>query len=98
MPLDAGERKLLNHALDGLSFSCGSPLQEADLPKELQSIAFVRGLQCHDPVETLYYSANYEDICVYCSENMPSDSCTEYFPQCEECEQKPKIRRKKCKK
>lgn len=36
-----------------------SPLQEADLPRELQSIVH---LQCHDPVESLYYSADYEDI------------------------------------
>ena len=95
----ASEKKLLDHALNGLSFSCGSPLQEADLPEELRSIVFVRGLQCHDPVETLYYSAKYEDICVYCSQNMLADSATtEYFPQCEECEQKPKLTRKKSKK
>ena len=33
--LRASEKQLLEHALDGLSFSCGSPLQEADLPQEL---------------------------------------------------------------
>ena len=49
----AGEKKLLDHALDGLSFSCSSPPQEAGWPEELQSIVFVRGVQCHDPVETL---------------------------------------------
>ena len=95
----AGEKKLLDRALDGLSFSCGSPLQEADLPEELQSVVLVRGLQCHVPVETLCYSAKYEDICVSCSQNMPSDSATtEYFPQCEECEHKPKLTRRKSKK
>ena len=96
--LRASEKQLLEHALDGLSFSCGSLLQEADLPQELQSVVHVRNLQCHDPVESLYYSADYEDICVYCSQELPSASRSEYFPQCEDCAEKPKINRKKAKK
>ena len=59
---------------------------------ERQSVVHVRNLQCNDPVEPLYYSADYEDICVYCSREMPSSSRSECFPQCAE---KPKINRRK---
>ena len=38
----ADEKRLLESALDGLSFSCGSPLQDADLnlPDQLLSVVF----------------------------------------------------------
>ena len=54
----ASEKQLLGLTLDDLSFSCGSPLQEAELPQELLSVVDVRSLLCHDPVETLYYSVD----------------------------------------
>ena len=60
--------------LDSLSFSCGSQLKEVDLdlPDDLLSAIFVRGLQCTDPVEAPYYSADTE------SNKTPK----EYYPQC----------------
>ena len=60
--ISASEKRLLESALNGLSFSCGSPLQEADLelPEQLLSVG---DLQCNDPVEALYYSADYTDVC-----------------------------------
>ena len=54
----ASEKQLLGLTLDDLSFSCGSPLQEAELPQELLSVVYVRSSLCHDPVETLYYSVD----------------------------------------
>ena len=68
----ADEKRLLESALDGLSFSCGSPLQEADLslPDQLLSVVSVRELRCGDPVEAFYYTADYTDICVHCSSDV----------------------------
>ena len=40
----ASEKQLLGLTLDDLSFSCGSPLQEAELPQELLSVVDVRSL------------------------------------------------------
>ena len=40
--LQAQEKQLLEHALDGLCFSCGSLLQDTELPEGLQDVVFVR--------------------------------------------------------
>lgn len=77
------QKKFLESAL-GLSFSCGSPLQEAylELPEELLSVVFVRDLQCSYRVEALYYSADYTDICVHCSNDIETtETPPEYFVQ-----------------
>ena len=69
--LKAQEKQLFEHVLDGLCFSCGSLLQDAELPEGLQDVVFVRSMNCVEPIEALYYSANYVDICVYCSADLP---------------------------
>ena len=61
------ERTEVERGLDGLSFSCGAHLEDSDLPDHLKAIVFMCKLSCEDPVEKLYYSAQYEDICVHCS-------------------------------
>ena len=38
-----------------------------------------------------FHSADYEEICIYCSKDMPSSTQSEYFPQCEDSAEKPKI-------
>ena len=92
----ATQKQLLKLALDGLSFLCGSPLQEAELPQDLQSVVHVRSSMCHDPVKTLYYSTDFADICIYCSQDMPSSMTrSEYFSQCEDCNERPKLSRRK---
>ena len=94
--LTKAEASKLNAALDGLSFSCESPLQDLDLEDCIQSEVYVQDLQCGEPVEPLYYAANYQDIlCVYCCEEVTRDSMTqEYYPQCEDCQDKQKIKKK----
>ena len=89
------EMKKLNSALDGLSFSCGAPLKDLELDDSLSEVVYVQDLQCGDPVEPLYYAADFEDICVYCCEEVPSASsfAKEYYPQCAQCEEKEKIPR-----
>ena len=57
------KRYQLERELDGLMFTCGSALQELDLPAFLSEV-YVRNLRCFDPVEKLYYSAGYEEICI----------------------------------
>ena len=69
--LTLAEKQALEIALDGLSFSCGSELQDADIPPAIKDVVFVKKLQCTDTVERLYYSANLKDICIYCSEELP---------------------------
>ena len=39
----------------------------------------------YDLVEKQYYSAGYTPICVYCGDECPSDSRSQYYPLCEEC-------------
>ena len=59
------QRNQLMVALDGMSFSCGAPVETLDLPDGLP-VVFVRGLSCSDPTEKLYYSVGHEAICYYC--------------------------------
>ena len=84
------ERQSLKDVFNGTSFSCGSPLQDLDLPAELEKNFFVRQLNCHDLIEILYYSAKYEPICVYCGEPEPFANDARY-PQCRNCNGKPPI-------
>ncbi len=90
--LNSVQPKFLERTLDVLSFSCGAPLQELELSAELKEMVFVRNLQCHDPVEILYYSAKYESICIYCSQ--PTSDSKKFYPQCGQCKDKPNVSRK----
>ena len=77
--LKAEDKKLLERKLDNFAFSCGTTLEELDLPEHMQNLA-VRQLQCEEPVEKLYYSMGYEPICIYCSSEDNLD-----IPICEFC-------------
>ena len=49
-------------------------------------------MHCNEPIEKLYYSAKFEDICIHCAANVPPWSENEpYYPQCEDCMDKPRI-------
>ncbi|XP_065883057.1 uncharacterized protein [Dysidea avara] len=80
----------LQAALEGMSFSCGAPLQELELPSDLIDTVFVRNLNCHEPIEALYYSAKYEPICVYCAKPQGFTDDKQY-PQCSDCKDKPVV-------
>lgn len=62
----AAQRRNLERALEDWSFTCGSQLQDLDLPGELGEV-YVREMSCGEPIEKLYYSAKYDPICVYCA-------------------------------
>ena len=85
------EIRKLNATLDGSSFSCAADLQEAGLPAELDGVVHVNKMYCNEPIERLYYSANFDDICVYCADVPPWSSAEEFYPQCDDCADKPRI-------
>lgn len=76
------DKEQLQHVLDGMSFSCGAKLQDADILSTLKDVVFVRPLACEEPIEKLYYSAKFEDICIYCATPVPPWSTSElYYPR-----------------
>ena len=83
--LKADDRQRLEQELDGLMFTCGSSLEELDLPAPLKEV-YIRNVNCADPIEKLYYSAGYDLICIYCATDVTADS-PEYYPQCSDCTQ-----------
>ena len=90
--LKTQERNRLQQALDDMSFSCGAALQDAEIPTELADVVYVKTMHCHEPIERLYYAADFESICVYCAAEVSPWSNKElYYPQCEDCADKAKI-------
>ena len=90
--LNRWEKANLHHALDGMSFSCGAQLQDANIPEHLKDIVFVCRMWCEEPIYKLNYSAKFEDICVHCSGDViPWSDVEPYYPQCDGCPGKPKI-------
>ena len=46
---------------------------------------------CNEPIERLYCSANFDDICIYCDGDVPTYACSnteEFYAQCEDCPDK----------
>ena len=86
------EKMQLEKALDDMSFSCGAQLQDADIPECLKAVIFVHQMSCEEPVEKLYYSAKFQDICVYCAGEVALWNDLEpHYSQCNGCSDKPKI-------
>ena len=82
------QKQQLERVLDHVSFSCGTQLQDySDLPQDMMDVAFARQLDCNEPIERLYYSAKFADICVHCSsENVTAwNDSEEFYPQCDDC-------------
>ena len=88
----SNQRKAIQDMLEGMSFSCGSSLQDLDLPSDLVDEVFTRDFNCTDPIEVLYYSAKYDPICIYCAKDEPYSS--DKYPQCSDCKEKPPIAKK----
>ena len=81
-----------HHQYPEMSSSCGAQLQDADIPAHLKDVVYVWQMSCEDPIEKLYYSAKFADICVYCGVAVDPWSDTQpYYPQCEGCREKPPI-------
>ena len=54
------------HAVTVYTCTCAAILDELHLPDNLNCVV-VRVHSCYDPVKKLYYSANFELLCIYCS-------------------------------
>ena len=89
--LSKKERADLQAALEDLLFTCGSPLQELDLPGRLSSV-YVQDIVCEEPIEWLYCKAKYPPICVYCACTLDIEfsEYDQFYPQCCGCHQ-PKL-------
>ena len=77
------DHRHLSLELDDLTFSCGASIQDLNLPALLDE-AFVRSVNCFEPIEKLYYSAGYEPICIYCAGQVDATASTNNFfsPMC----------------
>ena len=64
---------MLLEELDGLMFTCGSLLEDLNLPEALKEV-YVRDVSCLDPIEKLYYSCNYDPICIHCAAELDASS------------------------
>ena len=79
------QRRTLEAILDDVSYSCGASFEDIEFPDGLESVC-IRDHNCGDPVERLYYSAEYDAICYYCaSENISSEVPTDVYPLCSNC-------------
>ncbi len=85
--LDPQCKNDLDNLLEDISYSCGTKLDELDLPDNLKSVC-VKHHECHDPIEKLYYSSGFEPICIHCSSMdvvAGDDGSDDTYPQCIEC-------------
>ena len=82
------EKSDLQQAIEDISFTCGAPLQDLELPGRLNEV-YTRELSCGEPIEKLYYTAKYSPICIYCADDVDSIR----YPQCSACKDKPEIKK-----
>ena len=83
------ERVDFQVAIEDISFTCGAPLQDLQLPGRLNEV-YNRELCCGETNEKLYYTAKYFPICIYCADTVQSVP-KEKYPQCSACKDKPEI-------
>jgi len=87
--LSVRDKKQLQDILADIAYTCGDTLEELDLPDNLKSVV-VRVHNCCDPVEKIYYYL--QPICNCCSsEDTETPDQEGYYPQCQECSDKPQI-------
>ena len=92
--LSRTQKQQLERVLDHVSYSCGTQLQDySEFPQDMMDVVFTRHLFCNDPVERLYYSAKFADICLHCSSESvsPWADTEEFYPQSEGCSEETKI-------
>lgn len=77
---------LLNRIVEDISYTCGTSLNDLDLPAELESVC-IKPHRCYDPMEKLYYSCGFEPICYYCAKDVPEEGQPdEQYPMCHVCQ------------
>ena len=78
----------LQAILEDVSYTCGSSFDDLDLPDSFASVV-VRDHQCGDAIERLYYSASYEDICIFCAttSDLVQSLPDSVYPICSSCQE-----------
>ena len=88
------ERRELEQLLSDISYSCGSKMEDLQLPEQLKCVE-IRIHQCIDQIEKLYYSAYPNDVlCIHCgsTENILESWAEEsIYPYCNDCSSKEKV-------
>ena len=79
--------------LDDYTFTCGATLSDSELSGSLSKVC-ICDLQCYDPLEKLYYSMNYDPICIHCCSEDNIVSVQGCYPQCENCKHKEPVKKK----
>ena len=77
-------RKELDKIMNKFDFSCGFNFSDLDSPDCLADV-HCRDLGCGSPVEKLYYSMGYENICIFCSCDDDITIPDKCYPICGSC-------------
>ena len=95
--LSVSDRAELQATLDDVAYTCGATLDMLDLPEKFSCVA-IKEHQCFEPIEKLYYAADFESICVYCA-TVTEDQNTSHYPMCSDClkDKEPILKRSKSK-
>lgn len=74
------EKHQLQSLFEDVSYSCGAMLEELNLPDSLSSVRTLDH-NCDDPIEPLYYSADFSPIYVYrASEDLSNSPASDCYP------------------
>ena len=84
--LTLSEHTQLESILEDVVYTCGASLEDLDLPGNLANVV-VKDHKCGDAIEKLYYSANHEDICIYCAttDDLSVEEENSSYPICSSC-------------
>ena len=75
------------------TFTCGATLSDLELTGRLSEVC-IRDLQCYNPLEKLYYSMNYDPICIHCCSEDNNVSVQGCYPQCGNCKHKEPMKKR----
>ncbi len=94
--LSVAARTTLQSILEEVSYTCGASLEDLDLPESLRQVV-IRDHRCGDSIEKLYYSAGYEDICIFfaATSDLVEDLPSSAYPICDSCNAKKEPLQKK---
>ena len=83
---------VLVHHIEEVSYSCGATFDDSELLGRLANVC-IKDHQCTNPIEKLYYSCDFEYICVHCGKEDQLQVDNDYFPQCQECQNVDRVKR-----
>ena len=86
-------RQELVTILDDYTFTSWATLSDLELSSSLSEVC-ICDLQCYDPLEKLYYSMNYDLICIHCCSEDNIVSVQGCYPQCENCKHKESMKKR----